>query len=151
MHNPFNTVISFVLMIAVVGGSFYYVYALAPRGPWMGITAGGFLNPEVAAVLELNQEYGFLIFTIAPASPAARAGLQGADNEIIIEGQSIPIGGDILVSIDGKEINTTGDVCSVLTQKQAGDTVRIGINRDGEQEQVNLILEEAPQGQTSEC
>lgn len=151
MHNPTNTIISFILMIALVGGSFYYVYALAPRGPWIGIIGGGFLNPDIARALELNQDHGFLITSIAPGSPADKAGLRGADDEVIIDGQRIPVGGDIIVSIDNRQINTAGDVCNILTQKEAGEIVRIEINRLGSLRVINVMLEEAPQGQTSEC
>ena len=80
-----------------------------------------------------------------------RAGLQQADHEISISGQTIPVGGDIIVSIDGRQINGPDDVCSIFGQKQVGDNVRVGIDRDGILQQVNLILEEAPPGTSSEC
>jgi serine protease Do len=152
VHNPVNTVISFALLIAIVGGSFYYVYALAPRGPWMGITEGGFLTPEVAEILGFDQEYGFLIFDIAPTSPADKAGLQdGGDNTVLIGGREIPVDGDIIVSMNGRQINTIDDVCAVLEEKQVGDAVRFVVNRDGSLREANVVLEEAPPGQTSDC
>ncbi|AFU58277.1 putative protease [Candidatus Nitrososphaera gargensis Ga9.2] len=151
VHNPVNTFISFGLLIAIVGGSFYYVYALAPRGPWMGIMDGAFITPGAAQAIGLDEDHGFLIFVIAPSSPAAKVGLQQADDEVVIGGQRIPVGGDIIVSMDGRQINGIDDICSVLEQKQVGDNVRIGINRDGRLQEVNLILEEAPPGETSDC
>jgi S1-C subfamily serine protease len=151
VHNPVNTAIAFALLIAIVGGSFYYVYALAPRGPWIGVTDGAFITPEAAQALGLNEDRGFLIFAIAPSSPAAKAGLQQADHDVNVSGQTIPVGGDIIVSMDGKQINGPDDVCSVLGQKQVGDNVRIGIDRDGRLQEVNLMLEETPPGSSSEC
>lgn len=151
MHNPVNTAISFGLLISVVGGSFYFVYATAPPKPWTGITDGGFLTPEAAEVLGLDQERGFLIFTITEASPADRAGLRGSDDVFIMEDRRIPIGGDIVVSMDGRQINVLDDVCGVLAQKQVGDSVRFEVSRDGSLQQANVILEELPPGATTEC
>jgi S1-C subfamily serine protease len=151
VHNPVNTVISFGLMIAIVGGSFYYVYALTPRGPWMGIADGLFITPAAVQALKLDEDHGILIYAIAPSSPAAKAGLQGADDEVVINGQRIPVGGDIIVSMDGRQINEPNDVCIVLAQKQPDDNVRVTVNRDGILQDANVRLEEAPPGKTPEC
>jgi S1-C subfamily serine protease len=151
VHNQVNNAIAFGLLVAIVGGSFYYVYALAPKGPWIGVTDGAFITPEAARAIGLQEQHGFLIFTIAPSSPAAKAGLQQADHEVSISGQTIPVGGDIIVSIDGRQINGPDDVCSVLRQKQIGGNVKLGIDRDGITQQVNLMLEEAPSGSSPEC
>lgn len=152
MHNPVNSVISFVLLIVLVVGSFYYVYALTPGGPWMGITGGGFLDPEVAEVLGLDQDRGFLVFSIASGSPADRAGVQGGGaNTVDIGGRMIPIDGDIIVSMDGRQLSEAGDVCAVLAGKEVGDNVMIGVNRDGNLHEFNLVLEASPPGQSSEC
>lgn len=151
LHTPVNTIISFVLMITIVGGSFYYVSALAPRGPWIGIDDGVYLNPARAQALQLDQDHGILIYTIVPSSPAAKAGMQEADDEVVINEVVVPIGGDIIVSIDGLQINGPEDVCRALTPKQVGDTMLLEIDRDGSLQVVNLILEEAPPGKSPEC
>jgi S1-C subfamily serine protease len=118
----------------------------------MGITGGGFLDPEAARLLGLDQEQGFLIFAIRPGGPADKAGLQAGGEEIVnIGGRQIPIDGDIIISIDGKQMNERGDECSVLEQKMAGDSVRLVIYRDGSLQETNLILEETPPGQPSTC
>jgi hypothetical protein len=85
VHNQVNNAIAFGLLVAIVGGSFYYVYALAPKGPWIGVTDGAFITPEAARAIGLQEQHGFLIFTIAPSSPAAKAGLQQADHEVSMD------------------------------------------------------------------
>jgi len=151
VQNPTNTFISFGLLISVVGGSFYFVSANAPIKPWTGITDGGFLTPDAAEMLGLDQEHGFLIFTITDASPADRAGLRGSDDVFVIEDRQIPIGGDIIVSMDGRQINVIDDVCTVLGQKQVGDSVRFEVSRDGSLRQANVFLEELPPDATTMC
>lgn len=117
----------------------------------MGIVAGLFLNPSRAEALQLDQDHGILIYMIAPSSPAAKAGLQGADDEVVISGEVVPIGGDIIVSMDGRQINGPDDVCSAFEQKRVGDSMRLVIDREGSLQEVNLILEEAPPGRSPEC
>lgn len=152
MHNPVNSVISFVLLISLVAGSFYYVSAFTPRGPWLGITEGGFLTTEVAEILGLEQDRGFLVFTIVQSSPADRAGLEGGGDETVLVGErQIPVDGDIIVGMDGREINELEDVCSALEGKQVGDTVAIEVNRVGSLREFNVVLEEAPPGESPEC
>jgi serine protease Do len=152
VHNPVNTAISFGLLIAIVGGSFYYVSAFTPRGPWLGITEGGFLDAEAAQLLGLDQDRGFLIFKVEPSSPADRAGIRGGGGDIVMVGQRpIPVDGDIIVSMDGRQVDAIDDICGVLEQKQVGDAVEIGVIRDGSLHEFSVALEEAPPGESPEC
>jgi S1-C subfamily serine protease len=153
VHNPVNTLISFGLLISVVGGSFYYVYATAPIKPWTGISAGVTITPDAAEMLGLERDHGFLIILIAPSSPADRAGLRGGsgDNTVLINGQQVSVDGDIIVSMDGREINQLADSCAVLAQKEVGDSVRFEVSRDGSLQQANVILEELPPGERTAC
>lgn len=155
MHNPLNIAISSVLLIAVVGGSFFYVSSggpveLPPK-PWIGITEGLVLTPARAEALGLNQQNGLLIMTIAPGSPAEKAGLMGANNVTVINGVNVPTGGDILVSIDDRPINGPEDVCAVLAQKEVGDSSKFVIDRNGKEQEIDVVLEELPSQTMSTC
>jgi len=153
VHNSVNTTISFGLLITIVGGSFYYVYATDPKDPWMGITAGAIISSDAPKELELDQDRGYLILTIAPSSPADRAGLRGGDPErsVTIDGRQIPVGGDIILSMDERQINQREDICAVLAQKQTGDSVKLEVSRDGSPFEANLILGEMPASANSFC
>lgn len=151
MHNPTNTFISFGLLVAVVAGSFYFVSASIPPKPWTGITDGLFLNPARAQALGLDRDQGLLIFTIIEGSPADRAGLRGSNDTVMISDVQVPIGGDIIVSMDGSQINSIQDVCTVLNQKQIGDSVRFEVDRDGTLRHLDSVLEELPPGASTVC
>lgn len=153
MHSPVTSAISFVLLAAIVGGSFYYVYANAPVKPWTGILAGGIITPDTPVELRRDQDHGFLIIAVAPSSPADLAGLRsgGSEGSIVIDGEEIPIGGDIIVSMDGRSINELDDICAVLHQKQVGDSVVFKVSRDGSMFETNVVLGELPQGQRTFC
>jgi len=65
------------------------------------------------------------VVTIAPASPAALAGLQT---------------GDRIVAIDGEMMTSTQDVTRVISSHQPGQVVRIAITRNGMQGIVSATL-----------
>ena len=43
---------------------------------------------------------------VASNGPAAKAGLQGSNQQATINGQQIPVGGDVITAIDGKSVNS---------------------------------------------
>jgi len=141
VHNPVNIAISFVVLIAVVGGSFFYVSSSGlvklPPKPWIGITEGLVVNPARAEALGLNQQHGLLIINITQGSPAQKAGLMGANNVTVIDGVSVPTGPE--------------DVCAVLAQKEVGDAIKFVIDRRGEVREIDVVLEELPPQATSTC
>ena len=152
MHNPVNSAISFGILFAVVGGSFFFVSETAPPRLWTGIIAGGIITPDAPEELRRDQDHGFLILAIAPSSPADRAGLRGGGEETIVIGnQEIPIGGDIIVRIDNVQINQREDICAVLGQKQVGDSAVFEVSRDGSLQEFNVVLEELPPGERTSC
>ena len=155
VQNPVNIAISFVVLIAVVGGSFFYVSSggpvKLPPEPWIGITKGLVVTPAWAEALGLNQQHGLLIISLAPGSPAEKAGLMGASNVTVVNGEKVPTGGDIIVSMDGMPINGTKDVCAVLAQKEVGDSSKFVIDRSGEVREIVVVLEELPPQATSTC
>src|ERR671923_281393 len=123
MHNPFNTAISFALLISVVGASFYYVYATDPKEPWLGIE-GSNVTPAVAQILNLQQPRGFLIFAVETTSPADVAGLRGGDRVVTVEGRPVVVGGDVIIAIDRMQIQGAEDIEALLARKTIGDTIR---------------------------
>ena len=72
----------------------------------------------------------------APGSPAAEAGLRSTKRDS--EGQIVL--GDVIVSVDGKPVKKTNDLFELLKTKKVGDTVKLGILRDGGEETVEVKL-----------
>ena len=124
MHNPLNTAISFILLITVVGGSFYYVYATDPIEPYLGLR-GREVTPDIAQQLGVQEARGLLIVIVDPGSPADQAGLR-AD--------------DIITSIDNQSISGADDAEDILAPKEVGDTVKFTIIRDNTTQDVNVVV-----------
>ena len=112
--------------------------------PWMGIT-GIDIDPDLAKIRELGNAKGFLVVTVIDGHPADDAGLQGVSKTVEIDGKEYPIDGDIIVSVDGKEVRKINDLLVHLQrEKSVGDEMILGVMRDGDLIHLTLTLGERP-------
>ena len=115
--------------------------------PWMGIT-GIDINPDLAKIRELVNAKGFLVVTVIDGHPADDAGLQGVSKTVEIDGKEYPIDGDIIISVDGKEVRKINDLLVHLQrEKSVGDEMILGVLRDGDLMHLTLTLAERPDHQ----
>ena len=132
---PSNTILK-VVPVLIEEGKYSH--------PWIGIS-GKDIDPELAKVRDLDQSKGFLIVTVVPGSPAEIAGLKGVSEIKIIGDKEYPADGDIIVSVDGKEVRKISDILIHLQEeKSVGDEMILGILRDGEVMHIILALVERP-------
>jgi S1-C subfamily serine protease len=73
---------------------------LARRSIWTGLE-GHTLSGDLAAIFNLPQPEGFLVKTVAKGSPAAEAGIRGGNRTATIDGQTLVVGGDVLLAVEG--------------------------------------------------
>ncbi len=139
MQNPTNTVISFGVLICIVGASFYYVSATDEPQPWLGIE-GSNVTPTIAQTLGLQEPVGFLIFSVEPSSPAETAGLRGGDRVVTIDGRPVVLGGDVIIAVDNIQIEDAQDIEAQLIQKSVGDVVEFTVIRGSLTEQIEVRL-----------
>lgn len=92
------------------------------RRPKLGATL-----PSVADLAtrgyRLPVEKGLLIYQTQPNGSADRAGLRGISSNGNI--------GDIIIAVDGQQMNGLDDLYRLLDKKQIGDTVSLEVYRDG--------------------
>jgi len=114
------------------------------KHPWIGIS-GRDIDPELARVLDLKDAKGFIVITVVDGSPADKAGLKGMTETQMIDGKEYPANGDIILSVDDKEVRKISDILIHLQrEKSVGDTMSLGILRDGEFMHISLELVERP-------
>ena len=114
--------------------------------PWIGIS-GRDIDPDMANVLNLKDAVGFLVITVVDNSPAFEAGLIGSDKTIEVEGISYPMGGDIILSVDGIEVRKIDDILIHLQRaKTVGSEMTLEILRDGRTTDITITLQERPNG-----
>jgi len=132
---PSNTV-SKIVPVLIEDGKYHH--------PWIGIT-GQDIDPDLAQALQLKQAKGFMIITVVDGSPADKAGLKGRTITLEVGDKKYPAGGDIIISVDDKEVRKISDILIHLQrEKSVGDTMVLGVLRDGEFLHITLELVERP-------
>jgi len=132
---PSNTV-SKIVPVLIEDGKYHH--------PWIGIT-GQDIDPDLAQALQLKQAKGFMIITVVDGSPADKAGLKGRTITLETGGKEYPAGGDIIISVDDKEVRKISDILIHLQrEKSVGDEMVLGVLRDGEFLHITLELVERP-------
>jgi serine protease Do len=115
-----------------------------PNGVWLGVAVQP-ITPEIAAQMTLSQtQTGLLIEEVQSGSPADTAGLQGSYKPVLINGKRVMVGGDIIVSVDGKAVTTNAELSSVISGMSSGQDVTLTILRDGKQQDVKVTLAARP-------
>ncbi|NMB89906.1 MAG: PDZ domain-containing protein [Chloroflexi bacterium] len=112
---------------------------------WLGIT-GKSLTTDIAQAMELPEDQqGVLVEEIVKDSPADLGGVRGSYKPVEINGESILIGGDIIVRIDQDNVTDLNSLKDLLQQHQPGDQITIDVLRDGKTVSLDVTLA-APQG-----
>ena len=114
--------------------------------PWIGIR-GLTLSPEIAEAMGLpaDQEGALIVDAIADG-PAGEAGLLGSDETADINGQTVSIGGDVIIGLNGVQITGMESLRIALIEYQPGDDVSLTVLRGGDETTVSVTVGERPLG-----
>src|SRR5918992_1659707 len=93
--------------------------------PYVGVTTVQ-LNEQLAQRLRLSVESGALVVSVAPDSPAARAGIRSGHGGPL--GVLRP-GGDVIVEFAGESVADPDELADVVADASIGETVRIEVVR----------------------
>jgi S1-C subfamily serine protease len=103
------------------------------------------LYPQLAERLGLDVEVGALVSEIVEDSPADDAGLTAGDRLIDFQGQTdIAAEGDVIVAVNGEDLTQTADLADLISLLEPGESVDLGILRDGEKRTIEVELGERP-------
>ncbi len=98
------------------------------RRPWLGAKLQA-VTAEIAESLNLRRPVGALVSSVAARSPAGRAGMRS---------------GDVVVSVDGQDIDDVNAFDYRLATKPLGGVAQIGVLRSGREVRLAVALESAP-------
>src|SRR6266481_1622726 len=101
------------------------------------------ITPELADQMGLPADYGLLVVQVVPGGAADRAGLHGGTERAYLGNIPIMVGGDLIVAIDGQDVQDQQALSQVMNSHRAGDTVRLTIYREKKKVDVNVLLGEA--------
>jgi S1-C subfamily serine protease len=112
--------------------------------PWLG-AAGIDMTYEIAAAMGTDFTYGWLIVQVTDGGPADEADLRGGTQQILIAGQWVTIGGDIIIAIDNTRITNIDDLSTYLEEHSLpGQRINITIVRNNQEMTVELELGTRP-------
>ena len=115
------------------------------RRPYLGIDAIQLSDyPDDAAKLGVDPK-GLLVYAVMPGSPADLAGIKPT-HVGINRGRRVPVGGDVIIAFDNKEVNSSGDLGAAIDKHKAGERVTITVLRGNQKVQVPVTLQEVPHG-----
>jgi S1-C subfamily serine protease len=105
------------------------------------------LYPQLAARLGIKgQTVGALVDDVRSGGPGARAGLRGARGHITFQGvPGVPLGGDLIVSIDGRKLSEAEDISDLIGTRRPGDAVELQVIRDNKPVTVKVTLGRRPE------
>ncbi len=96
--------------------------------PWFGVGIQD-LTPELRKHFEISEENGVIVNQIYEDSPAKKAGLKI---------------GDIIVEVDGKEVDNAQSLVKEVLKKPIGKNVKLGVIRDGDSKEIKIKTKEMP-------
>src|SRR6266567_1557466 len=101
------------------------------------------ISPDIADELGLPSDYGLLIVRVTPGGAAERAGLRGGSERAYLGNMPIMIGGDLIVALDGQEVQDQQQLSRIMNNHRAGDSVKVTIYRGKRKMEVDVTLGEA--------
>jgi 2-alkenal reductase len=111
--------------------------------PYLGIT-GTSVDLTIQQANNLDHQKGAYIVEVVPGSPADKAGLQGATGQDVVNGVTVPVGGDVVTAIDGQQINNLTDLLVAISKHQPGDQMKLTVLRNGQQKEITVTLGSRP-------
>lgn len=84
------------------------------------------VTPENATFFHLDNAAGALVSQVEPDSPGSRAGLKV---------------GDVITELNGKKVDSSGQLQAAISSQRPGNKVTLGILRDGKSMSVPVTLE----------
>jgi S1-C subfamily serine protease len=95
----------------------------------------------------LPREGGLLVQDVARGSAAETAGIRGPRQVVIVGNTEIGVGGDLIVSIDGRRADRNDAIARAISRKRPGDVVELVVYRRGRETTIRVKLGEAPEEQ----
>ncbi len=113
------------------------------RLPVLGLRAY-FLQGEMAQALNLPVEGGLLVQGVERGSAADEAGIHGPNKRVIVGGAyTLGIGGDLIVAVDGKTVESNDAIARAMTRKRVGDPLELTVRRGSRTQKIVVKLGES--------
>jgi len=102
------------------------------------------LSPKVATLYRLPVQRGLLVAKVCRDGAAAKAGVRGATQHVTLAGDTWPLGGDIIVRMDGARVTSFAQVREIVGSRKPGDSVELELYRGKKIMNVSVKLGRQP-------
>ena len=102
------------------------------------------IDDTLAERFRLPADKGVLVTEVRQGSPAERAGLRGGDTQVVINGTSYVLGGDVITKVNGRTVETSDEISDIVSEKEPGDELTLEVARDDGTETVTVELGRRP-------
>jgi S1-C subfamily serine protease len=106
--------------------------------PYLGVVTRP-VSAEMARNFDLPVQ-GLLIESVAAGSGADRAGLRGGTDQVLIEGESYQLGGDVIAKADGMAVSTTEGLREIVSRHKPGESLPLVFYRGADQLKAQVKL-----------
>ncbi len=97
------------------------------RGAYLGLTS---LTVDGSlSALNLPVKSGALVQSVQKGTAAAKAGIKGGAVSTNTENGQVAVGGDIIVSVNGKAITSSEELANAIEAHKPGETITLGLER----------------------
>jgi S1-C subfamily serine protease len=110
---------------------------------YLGI-AGATVTEELARTFRLPVDAGVLVQSVGEGTAAERAGLRGGTSDAVVAGESYSLGGDLIVAVAGRKVDSLEELRDELGEHKPGDKVRMQIYRGTNSRTVTVTLGRQP-------
>ena len=110
---------------------------------FLGIEAKA-IDAQIAQIFHLRADSGLLLARVIKGTGAAHSGLKAGSTEVVVEGESWPAGGDLLVKADGHALTTVDDLRNVIADKKPGSSLKLELFRGAKEMTVSVKLGRQP-------
>ncbi len=101
------------------------------------------VTPTVAEANGLDEPAGVLVVDVDPSLDGA---LRSCHRQRRVRGRTIPVGGDVIVGLDGRELRSHEElVRRLIGETRPGDEVELSVVREGRPATVAITLGERPE------
>ncbi len=112
--------------------------------PYLGISTVD-MTYDIANQMGVKVTYGVLIQQVTSGGPAANAHLQAGTTQANIDGNTITIGGDIIIAINGSRVRNGDDLSTYLEEYTLPEqTVSLTIVRNNQTMNISVVLGARP-------
>jgi S1-C subfamily serine protease len=136
--NQGNVGIGFAIPIATVRDIAGQIIANGKaEHAFLGVSAAP-VTAQLQKLFNLPVSSGLLVQQAS--APASKAGIKGGSSQLVVDGETYFVGGDVITKIDGQPVSDTGQLFKAVMSRHPGDKMKLEVWRDGSKRDVTVTL-----------